>query len=578
LGSRKLRPWEWAVVIFLASLVLVSTFVLLEFGTYLGFSFGREFIYPLVFMVLSAFVGFGFWFAGNSAAAGVVSDFISRRALGIVLGASAAVRLAFTYSSSIFPDEYGVIQVLNSRPLENLSNFLLNYQQIAGNYLFIHPPLSLILMDVGYLFVPSVYGPRFVSALFSTLTVLIVYYLIRDLGHPDVAILGAAVYGLVPHTALYLTLALTDGVWIFFGVTSFWLIIRALKRGSYRLSVASGVFLSLALWTKAWLPFFWLLLALVMILLVYTKKSVLRHLIILGGMSGTSLVLFSVWGIINPTAYQHSITAMFAQLLRLFAPAEYNIWTTEPTAGEAGPFSLISVLAGFFPKMSAGTLRIISYTELIAQLPLWIPLVVVVLSLAGLAITVRRNARFGTACVVWITIPFLLMLPYFRDMRYLIVTAPLYALLASLASHAPSSRKLRLSMQSILLASIVISIIIMVPVSHQMCGGVQEAASELRVIGLTDGNVLTNVPAAWLTYYLPHLHVGNLGNDPASLLSLLKQEKVNAVIVLHNERGAWPDVNGSMMEAFKGQFRSYTSGGPSAFSWYELYYQPVYSS
>jgi len=96
-----------------------------------------------------------------------------------------------------------------------------------------------------------------------------------------------------------------------------------------------------------------------------------------------------------------------------------------------------------------------------------------------------------------------------------------------------------------------------------------------RVIGLTEGNVLTNVPAAWLTYYLPQLQVGNLGNDTATLLTLLRQEKVDAVIVLHNERGAWPDVDSYVLKAIRSQFSRYVSGGPSAFSWYELFYGPV---
>jgi hypothetical protein len=224
-----------------------------------------------------------------------------------------------------------------------------------------------------------------------------------------------------------------------------------------------------------------------------------------------------------------------------------------------------------------GGLRIISFTELVAQIPLWIPLVVIVLCLAGLAISVRRNVRFGIMCAVWIGGPFLLMLPYFRDMRYLIVAAPVYALLASLASHAPSSRKLRLSMQCILLASIMISIVIMIPVSHQMYGGVEEASSQLRILGLAEDRVLTNVPPNWLTYYLPTLQVSGLSptDDPAIVLAVLKQERIDAVVVLHNERSAWPEVDSHVLEAIRSQFTRNVSDGPSAFSWYELFYKPI---
>jgi 4-amino-4-deoxy-L-arabinose transferase-like glycosyltransferase len=572
-----LRLRDWTVLVLLISVALASAVVLVEFGTYLGFSFRRELIYPVIVMVPTIFVGFGLWLAGNSETAKRASSFLSRRGLGIVMLVSVAVRLAFLLGSSMFPDEYGIVLVLQSRPLENVPAFLAHYQAIAGNYLFIHPPLSLLLMDVGYLIVPSVYGPRLASALFSTATVLVVYYLVRDLGYPKMALLSSAVYGLVPHTALYLTLALTDGIWIFFGVTSFWLIVRALKKDSYRLSLASGVFLSLALWTKEWLPFFFFLLALVMVLLVFTKQRVWRRLGMFMTMSGLSVALFLTWGVINPVAFRHSTSAMFDQILRLLNPAEYKIGTTTPPTTGGAAFDFFSLLTSFFPKISSGTLRIISFPELIAPITLWIPLVVVLMSLAGLWLALRRNTRFGVACLVWIAVPFLLMLPYFRDLRYLIVTAPGYALLASAASIAPRSRKARLSLQSVLLASVMVSLVIMLPVSNQMYGGLQDASSQLQRLGLAEGNVLTNVPPGWLNYYLPGLHAAGFSptDNPASVLSILRQQRIDAVVVVHNERGAWPDLDVHVLETIRGQFRGYASGGPSAFSWYELFYEPI---
>jgi len=571
----KLR--DWTAIVLLIIVALASSVVLVEFGTYLGFSFRRDLMYPIIFLVLTIFVGSGLWLAGNGETTETVSSFFSRRGLILIILVSSTVRVAFSLASSMFPDEYAVIQVLQSRPLENLPFFLVNYQAIAGNYLFIHPPLSLLLMDVGYLIVPSVYGPRLISALFSTSTVLVVYYLVRDLGHRDKALLAAAVYGLVPHTALYLTLALTDGIWIFFGVTSFWLITKALKEDSYRLSLASAVFLSLALWTKAWLPFFFFLMAFVMILLVFTKQRIWRRLAMFMTMLGVSFALYLSWGIINPVAFSHSTSSMLDLILQLFNPAEYATWTTMPTTTKQVGFNFFLVLTSFFPKFSSGTLRVISYPELIAQIPLWIPLVVVLLTVAGLLMTLTRNTRFGVTCLIWIAVPFLLMLPHFRDMRYVIVTAPAYAMLASAASFFPRSRRSRILLKSILLASVIISLVIMLPVSHQMYGGVEEASSQLRILGLAEDKVLTNVPPNWLTYYLPTLQVSALSptDDPASVLRVLKQDRIDAVVVLHNERGAWPDVDSYVLDAIRSQFSRYVSGGPSAFSWYELFYEPI---
>jgi len=566
-----------AAAILLFSTVLVSSAVLIEFGAFLGFSLNRELLYPIIVVVLLSLVGSGQWLAANSETAQRFSTFLSSRGLLLVVLASAIARAAFLSYSNIFPDEYSIIQVLQSRPLANLPSFLVNYQKIAGNYLFIHPPLSLLLMDVGYLIVPSIYGPRLVSALFSTASVLVVYFLIRDLGYPKTAVLASAVYGLVPHTALYLTLALTDGIWFFFGITSLWLFVKALKKDSYGLSLASGVVLALALWTKAWLPFFLFLLAIVMALFVFTKQRIWNRLVLFMTMASVSVAIFLIWGLINPPAFQHSVSAMWDEILIFLNPAQYNVWTAPPPTTPGPSSNLFSFLTVFYPKIALGSLRIITYPELVAQVPLWIPLCVVVMCIVGVCIMLRRDTRFGVASVVWLAVPFLLMLPYFRDLRYLVVTAPVYALSASVASIVPRSRRTTLCLQSILLASLIVSLVIMFPVSNQMYGGVQEASSRLQSLGLAEGKVLTNVPPNLLTYYLPGLQAFSLPSmtDPSTVVAFLKQEGIEAVVLLHNERGAWPGVSPAVSQAIKGQFSGYAEGGPSAFSWYELFYSPV---
>jgi 4-amino-4-deoxy-L-arabinose transferase-like glycosyltransferase len=558
--------------------LLLAAYVAAEFGNYLGFNLHRYVTYPIFFVIPITAVGLAQLLASHKMLARLLSSALEKRGLVAVVGVAAIVRIAFGMWSSVFPDEYLVMGALRSEPLENLGSFLFNYQSYVGP-LSIHPPLSFILMSIGYAALPSLIGARLVSVLFSTATVVIVYCLVCDVGHPRLALLASAIYALVPHTSLFLSLALTDAISTFFGVTSFWLLLRAMKQPSIKLSLLSGVFLSLALWSKAWLPLFWLCVSflLVMTNLYSVKAGIRSRLTMFALMAVSGIGLYLPWALINPTAFYHSAYSLFHYIPEFVYPSRYRISTGNVPFEPISPsFNLLGLLATYFPRLGKATISTIGLSELIVQLPLWVTPLVILLVFVGLSVLFKRRPRLGLVMLVWIGVPLVLMLPYFRDVRYLIVTAPAYAFLAAIAGSQSRSKGGRARLRALLVGSTLIFLMIALPVSQQMYGGIDDASKQLASMGLSDQNVLTNAPA--LSYYLPRIHqvVLSPGDEPSSVVGMIKSDGIKAVFILHNGRGAWPDIDPDVVQAIRNQFRGYVSGGPSAFSWYELFYDPIY--
>lgn len=559
---------DWLTTFLITLLSLASYFVLTDFATYLGFKLD-PFLSLAAPIVVAAAICLGL-VIGTKKFPWRTPRAFKAHGLFVVIILAIIIRLAYLTQSSIFPDEYGVIWALETMPLLHLPAFLANYQQILG-FLAIHPPLGFLLLSIGYMWIPNIVAARLVSVAFSTMTVALVYYLVREFGEPDLAVLTSAIYALVPHTALFLSLAATDGIANFFGLASFWIFIRAINRGSRKLGCLSGILLALALWTKAWVPFFWIILAIIYIALVH-RRPVVHSLPILGLMCGLGIGLYLPWGLVNPAAFLHSTIGVLDRFLRP-SISTTNIVTATKSPGQP---ALISLLGNLFPTLKQTGLSTVSYSELLVQLPLWITPPVLLLCLIGLGTSLKSNRRFGVFNFLWIAVPLMLLVPSFRDIRYLAVIAPCYSLMASAAVIRMGSGRARTTLASVLFASMFIFLAVSIPISNQMYGGVQDASFELARLGLANEKVLTNVPA--LTYYLPHLQLFVISTSDKSdvVLGILRANDIRAVVILHNSRGAWPELDNGTLQMIRGQFRGYVSGGPSDFSWYELYYDPSY--
>jgi len=289
-------------------------------------------------------------------------------------------------------------------------------------------------------------------------------------------------------------------------------------------------------------------------------------------MCGLGIGLYLPWGLVNSVAFLRSIEVLY----RMTQPSISTTNIVVASNSTRSEPSLIALVANLFPMLKQTGLSTVSYTEILVQLPLWITPAVFLLCLIGLAKSFRSSMRFGIFNFLWIAIPFALMVPYFRDVRYLIVIAPCYSLMAAATVRAIRCTSAKATLASVLLASLFIFLAVSIPISNQMYGGVQDASLELAHLGLANEKVLTNVPA--LTYYLPglQLFVISSSDKPNDVLGILRSNGIRAVVIIHNSRGAWPEIDTGTLQMIRGLFRGYMSGGPSDFSWYEIYYNPSY--
>jgi len=482
-----------------------------------------------------------------------------------------------------------MIAVLRTHPLNNLISFLVHYEVVSGPFVG-HPPLSLLLMSVGYEVLPSIIGPRIVSVLLATASVGVMYYLVRDLSQSrELALFCTAIYGFVPHTALFLSLALTNTAALFFGITSIWLFVRSLRKPSLQLALLAGISFGLALWSRMWEPFFWTFIALIVVLFTSSRRRFPVNLGLFGLMTIIGLAIYGIWALINPSSFsQSSPLTLVRYLLRLPNPSSWQTGTENVGVTSATTMAITSITGSRTTTITTTTQAVVrgwlgllspysitgassvSFSDVIAQLPLWITPMVILLCVGGIVLAFRRRSRLGVVETLWAIVPLLLMLPYFRDVRYLLVAAPAYSFLAAMSVGFIRSRKSRLRLQAVILGSVFIFLMLVLPVSQQLYGGVSDASYQLQRLGLTDAVIMTNGP---LDFYLPHIRIVFLdpAYTPVNIGDALQLNHVRVVVVFYNSRGAWPYISPAVVQVIRENFNGYIWGG-SAFSWYEIYY------
>ena len=298
----------------------IATYVALEFSTYLGFNFGGA-LFSLLLIGVFSLVFVAASLAPSWSWARKVSD---RQSFLLLLGASAAVRVWFALSSSIFPDEFTFLRILKTHPLENLPNFLANYQLYAGGE-DLHPPLATVLMSVGYQLYPSILSARMVSVAFSIGTVYLAYIIATELNFKRGALLVAAIFAFLPFDVLFTVTALTDVYALFFGLAAVCAFLRAMRTDRLRWFALSGIFLGAALWSKYAFPFFWLILIVLIPLFVQFARPLKIAQPRALGVALIGLGVFSLWGLINPAVF----SAYFASLAA-YVPAALSQFVSPP--------------------------------------------------------------------------------------------------------------------------------------------------------------------------------------------------------------------------------------------------------
>jgi hypothetical protein len=593
-----LAGWSMSfpALLFLSALLLIgliATYVTVVFATHLGFYMHPSLLYPAIAIILLVFIlgGKRLYSVQTMLASNLKRDRLNGLSLVIVI--SLIVRLIFITNASVLPDEYSVFRILEARPLSNLPLFLRNYEDFAGG-LVSHPPLSFILMSFGYTLLPSPLGARAVSVVFSLMTIVVVYLIMVELGKREYATLTAAIYGLIPLTVLYLSMALTDVYMNFFGLVAILMYLKALNKPSVMNAALSGVALGLSFWSKQGLGIFWAIAMVMLTFVLHTPR--LR-----GGMAKLGLALlvagaiYFAWWLVNPVAFEIGFIPLVNYLLTVvLSPENYRlistnipnvpsttstttitattlgtIVTTVVTPTNVNPF--FSSLESIFPPLTESRGSSISYAELIVQLPIWLTPLVLLLSMVGISRLLIRRDRRDFLLLLWAIVPLIAMIPGIRDIRYILLFSVPVAYFGGLGSKV---RNVNLSryLKSAMFAFMVVFLVITLLVAQQQYSGIAEASHDLQTLNLGSESILSNAPQ--IQYYLPDAKLYYLPPDynSSTVIRIIAQKSIAAVVIVHNARAAWLLVGSGVIDILRLQFRHCLTGGLSTFSWYEIYY------
>jgi hypothetical protein len=471
-----------------------------------------------------------------------------REWLVLIVGAGFLVRLFFSAFGSIYPDEYSVLQVLATRPLNHPVEFLVNYEQFSGVQ-WVHPPLAFLLMSIGYSVWPTVYGARLIVLAISTISIVVAYCLVKELRSADLAVVACAVYALLPQAVVLLTPATTDSFAHIFGVSSVLVYLMALNRESKRVAVVSGVLLGLSFLSKLGVPAAWAI-GILLIALAYGKR-----LPYLGLAYGACAATCVPWVLLKPGVATGPTFAFIAQTV------------TSLLTPSIGPMA-------FLEKLRYASPTYVSMTELLVQMAFLLTPLLILLSAAGVLHSLLQRSRGGCSLAVWLILPLIAAIPKIRDIRYLLpmVIPFVYFTSMGLSVGSPAvRRRLKCLAVSFTLVFLGISFV----VAQQQYAGPPEAVEILESLNLSDGSILSNFA---LQPLLPNARIVPLlpNTTGAQALQLVASYGVDAVAIMHHFRGAWPQPLPETVNALRPLFRAHITGGPANFSWYEIFYEKSY--
>jgi 4-amino-4-deoxy-L-arabinose transferase-like glycosyltransferase len=469
-----------------------------------------------------------------------------RRWLLLVLVASFAIRLLFMFFCSVYPDEYAVLQVLNSQPLSRPIEFAVNYSQLAGIE-WVHPPLGFLLMSIGYSIWPTIYGARMIVLALSMISVAAVYRIVKDLGAVESALTACAFYALLPQSVLFLTPATTDSFANLFGILSLLLYLVGLKKNLGRYILLSGFFLGLSFLSKLAIPFEWAI-GILLVTLAYKGRFSF-----LGVAYGAAAVTYAPWLIINREAAVQPNLNVISEMIHSIFPPRLDI----------GPVTVLE-------RLSYGS-RFISLSELVLQMMIWLTPLLILLAATGVLQSLTERSRKSYSLALWLLLPLLGAIPKIRDVRYLLPIAVPFVYFSSRGLNVNGST-LRRRLKSAAIGFTLIFLAMSFVVAQQEYSGPPEAAAVLESLGLSNATILTNFPR--FQTLLPNITIVMIGPNttPAQALELIISRRVDAAVILHQIRGAWPQPPPETVDALKPLFGVHVSGGPSSFSWYEIFY------
>lgn len=115
------------------------------------------------------------------------------------------------------------------------------------------------------------------------------------------------------------------------------------------------------------------------------------------------LAIYALWGVVSPASFQIS-TGMLLSILLI---RKFDLG--------GSPIS-------------------ISYQDLLLQLPIWFTSLVILFALVGIYSAIKERNREAAWTGLWAMVPVAALMPYYHDVRYLLVCSVPVAILALIGS------------------------------------------------------------------------------------------------------------------------------------------------
>ena len=481
--------------------------------------------------------------------------------LVVLVAVSGALRLLVAHYASYNPDEYATWEIVKMHPWRDVLDFLRNYHEIPVFGKGMQPPLSYLLMAVGYQALPSLEGPRLVSVALSLVTIPIVYCLLSLIFDREIGLLVSAVYALIPQTVVFLSLALTDAYVFFFGLVALTTFVLSVKHKARLQLLVSGLFLGLAFWSKLGIPFFWAFA--ILLSAIFLKWRTRKERMLSVG------ACYIAGGAVLAVYYLVARASFWVYIAHNFAIPQVAIrnFLSYPLNQSVGTGTVFPAIVGGAENPP------ITYLGLLLQLLAWFTPLTLLAGLIGGYSVIRRKDRRATWILLWGLAPFLALIPYYRDIRYLLICSiPLATLAVFGLRQFPRLREERIV--GIVLVFLVVGSISFTPLVQQEYAGIREASEVLVGLGLSNQVILTNAPQ--LSFYLPKANVLYLApnSTPDSIHALFSGRNVSVVVLLHQRRGAWALPTQAVLDLLRAYFTNRTTSSPSSYSWCEILYSP----
>jgi hypothetical protein len=228
-------------------------------------------------------------------------------------------------------------------------------------------------------------------------------------------------------------------------------------------------------------------------------------------------------------------------------------------------------LTTIFPRLCRGGLSYVSYPELLVQIPFWITPLILLFSLFGILQRSGKD-RVDAIMISWALVPLLAMVPWFRDIRYILPFTLGVAYLAARGLRL-GRRDLQRRLLGLALTFAIAFNGVTFVVGQQQYYGPPQAVQRLEQLGLEGGPILTNWVA--LKFELPtvEVHETNEVNSTDGLRNLILNAGIKAVVLFYNARGSPQLPSSEVQSAVKELFSLSYKEGPSEFAWFTIFYE-----